>query len=56
MGRQMNLRSEIRLALAALALAALAFAPVQTAVAADTVDPVADAKAFRNSSPTNSPR
>ena len=43
----MNLRSAIRLASAALALAALAFAPLQTAVAADTVDPVADAKAFK---------
>jgi sulfur-oxidizing protein SoxA len=36
------------LALAALALAASSFAAVRSAVAADTVDPVADARAFQN--------
>jgi sulfur-oxidizing protein SoxA len=38
----------IHLASAALALAATAFAAMPSAVAADTPDPVADAKAFRN--------
>src|SRR5580693_4053287 len=43
----MNLRPAIHFASAALALAALAFAAVPPAVAADTPDPVADAKAFQ---------
>jgi L-cysteine S-thiosulfotransferase len=43
-----SLRSATHFASAALALAALALAAVVAAVAADTPDPVADAKAFRN--------
>src|SRR4030088_473692 len=43
----MNMRPAIRFASAALALAALAFAAVPPAIAADTPDPVADAKAFQ---------
>ena len=42
------MRSAIHFASAVLALAALAFTAVSPAVAADTPDPVADAKAFRN--------
>jgi sulfur-oxidizing protein SoxA len=41
-------RSAIHLASAVLALAALAFAPMRPAVAADSVDPAADAKAFQS--------
>src|SRR3954471_12219902 len=43
----MKLRSAIRAASAAAALAALALAVLPPAVAADKVDPVADAKAFK---------
>jgi sulfur-oxidizing protein SoxA len=43
----MKLRSAIHFVSAALALAALTFASVPPAVAADTPDPVADAKAFQ---------
>src|SRR5258708_6253350 len=42
-----NVRSAIQLASAALALAALSFGAIQFAAAADTPDPVADAKAFQ---------
>jgi sulfur-oxidizing protein SoxA len=41
----MNVRTAIHFASAAFALAALALGA--TATAADTIDPVADAKAFR---------
>ena len=41
------MRSAIRFASIGLALAALAYAAAPSAVAADAVDPVADAKAFR---------
>ena len=47
MSGEVNVRSAIHFASAALALAALAFGAVQLAVAADTPDPVADAKAFQ---------
>src|ERR1700726_463634 len=43
----MNVRSAIQLASAALALAALSFGAVPFAIAADTPDPVADARAFQ---------
>src|SRR6202051_3857575 len=47
MGGVVNVRSAIHFASAALALA-LAFAPVRSALAADTPDPAADAKAFQD--------
>jgi sulfur-oxidizing protein SoxA len=47
MGGEVNVRSAIHLASAALLLAALSFGAAQSAVAADTPDPVADAKAFQ---------
>ena len=43
----MNVRSAIHVASAAVALAALWFGVVPPAVAADTPDPVADARAFQ---------
>ena len=43
----MKLRSAIHLASAALALATLTFGAARFAAAADTPDPVADAKAFQ---------
>ena len=48
MSGEVNVRSAIHFASAALALAVLAFGAIQPAVAADTPDPAADAKAFRN--------
>src|SRR5476651_457091 len=43
----MKLSPSIHFVFAALALAVLAFAAMPSAIAADTPDPVADAKAFR---------
>ncbi len=47
MSGEVNVRSAIHLASAALALAMLSFGAVQFAVAADKPDPAADAKAFQ---------
>src|SRR5512140_2843725 len=47
MSGEVNVRSAIHFASAALALAALSFGAMQVAVAAATPDPVADARAFQ---------